>query len=131
MSYLTVVFATDDGERFTTRHFGDADRFLLYRISPSNVDFLKEIRNSAEDDDETIHADPKKAGSIARLLKQEKVQVVVSKIFGPNIKRIKTKFVCILMKNDLISESISILQNEFEKIHNEWEKGEIRSFLKL
>jgi predicted Fe-Mo cluster-binding NifX family protein len=98
MRNLTVAFATDDGETFMNRHFGDADRFLLYRISPSNVEFLKETRNSTEEDDESIHADLKKAGSISRLLKQEKVQVVVSKVFGPNIKQIKTKFVCLLMK---------------------------------
>ena len=131
MSYLIVAFATDDGVKYTSRHYGDARRFQIYSMSPSNTEFLKEIRNSTEEDDSDVHANPKKAGSITRLLKQENVQVAVSKVFGQNIKRIKTKFVCVLIKPDLISESILLLQQEFDKIHNEWEKGKARSFLIL
>ena len=131
MEKLKVAFATDDGKTFMDRHFGDAERYLLYKISPSDVEFLKEIKNTTEEDDESIHADPKKAGSISHLLKQEKVQVVVSKIFGPNIVRIKKKFVCILLKEYLIENSIEIIKNNLPTISEEWRKGEERNFLKL
>ena len=130
MQNLKVAFATDDGKTFMDRHFGDAKHYYIYKIDNENSEFVKKISNTTEEE-EDIHADPKKAKSIAKLLKQEKVQVVVSKIFGPNIKRIKKKFVCILMKEYSIENSIDIIKSNFLMIAEEWEIGENRSFLKL
>ncbi len=130
MQKFKVAFATDDGKTFMGRHFGDAERYYIYEIDNENDEFIKKIDNSTEEE-EDIHADPKKAGSITKLLKQEKVQVVVSKVFGPNIMRIKKKFVCILIKEKSIENSIDIIKSNYLKISKEWESGENRNFLKL
>ncbi len=130
MKKLKIAFATDDGKTFMERHFGDAEYFYIYEINKENTEFIKIINNTTEEE-EDVHADPKKAGSIAKLLKQEKVQIVVSKVFGPNIKRIKRKFVCILMKENSIENSIEIIKNNLSTISEEWRKGEERNFLKL
>ena len=130
MKKLKVAFATDDGKTFMGRHFGDAEQYYIYEIDNENAEFIKKISNTTEEE-EDVHADPKKAGSITKLLKQDKVQVVVSKIFGPNIKRIKKKFVCILIKEQSIENSIGIIKNNLPKIIEEWEIGENRNFLKL
>jgi len=129
MQKLKVAFATDNGKTFMGRHFGDADYYHIYEIDENNSELINIIKNTTEEED--IHADPKKAGSIAKLLKQENVQIVVSKIFGPNIKRIKKKFVCILMKQNSIENGIDVIKTNFLTIAEEWEIGENRDFLKL
>jgi len=128
---IIAAFATDNGKTFMARHFGDAKKFLIYRISASEAELVNEIKNSSEEDDETVHADPRKAGSIAKLLKSQDVNVCVSKIFGPNIKRIRKKFVCIISQNQNISDSISTIQFNFTKILAEWNRGEERDYLKI
>ena len=128
MKKLITAFATDDGKTFIDRHFGDANYFDCYEISETDVTFIQRINNSTEEDSE-IHADPNKAKGVAKLLKSNHVQVVVSKIFGPNIKRIKKKFVCILMNNQHISESQQMIQQHFNAIIEELQKGETRNFL--
>jgi len=130
MQKLKVAFASDDGKTFMGRHFGDAEYYHIYEIDENNSELINIIKNTTEEE-EDIHADPKKAGSIAKLLKQENVQIVVSKIFGPNIKRIKKKFVCILMKQNSIENGVNIIKNNLLTIAEEWKIGENRDFLKL
>ncbi|RLD61420.1 MAG: dinitrogenase iron-molybdenum cofactor biosynthesis protein [Bacteroidetes bacterium] len=128
---LKFAFATDDGKTYIDRHFGDADYYDIYEISSNESKFIKRIVNTTEEDDEEIHADPKKAKSVVDLLKIEAVQVVISKVFGPNIKRIKKKFVCGLFNDQQISDSIKTIQEKMNVFTDEWEKGEIRNHINL
>ena len=129
MNKLKVAFATDNNKTFMDRHFGDAEYYHVYEIDEKKSELINIIKNTTEEED--VHADPKKAGSIAKLLKQENVQIVVSKIFGPNIKRIKKKFVCILMKQNSIENGIDVIKTNFLTIAGEWEIGENRKHLSL
>ena len=128
MEKIRVAFATDNGKTFMGRHFGDADFYDIYKIDGNKANFIKRIDNTV-DEEEEVHADPQKAKGISKLLLTEKVNVVVSKIFGPNIKRIKKKFVCIVIKDEEIEEGINKICTNIEKIYNEWEKGEERQHL--
>ena len=128
MEKIRVAFATDNGKTFMGRHFGDADFYDIYEIDGNKANFIKRIDNTV-DEEEEVHADPKKAKGISKLLLNENVNVVVSKIFGPNIKRIKKKFVCIVVKDEEIEEGINKICVNIEKIYNEWEKGEERKHL--
>ena len=78
MEKLIVAFATNDGEHFMSNHFGDADYYHIYEIDPTSAKFIKVIENTTEEEDEEIHADPKKAKGISELLKEENVFVVGS-----------------------------------------------------
>jgi len=127
---LKVAFATDDGKTFMNRHFGDAKYYHIYEIDNENAEFIKKISNTTEEE-EDVHADPKKAKGISNLLLEEDVSVVVSKIFGPNIVRIKKKFVCIIIEEKTIENSIDILKSNYLTISKEWESGENRNSLKL
>jgi len=129
MEKFITAFATDNEKSFTNNHFGDADCYMIYEISLSDVKFIKKISNTSEEEDEEIHADPKKAKSVAKMLKNENVNVVVSRIYGPNINRIKKKFVCVLMDNEEISECPNIIQKKLNVIIDEWNKGEDRNYL--
>jgi predicted Fe-Mo cluster-binding NifX family protein len=129
MEKLTVAFATNDGEHFMSNHFGDADYYHIYEINPTSAKYIKVIQNTTEE--EEIHADPKKAKGISQLLKEEKVNVVGSKVFGPNIKRIKKTFVCLLLKDTNIKDAIKKVSENYDKILSEWNKGEERNFLSI
>jgi len=127
---LKVAFATDDGKTFMGRHFGDARFYDIYELDEDRASFIKRIENTV-DEEEDVHADPKKAKGISTLLLDEKVAVVVSKIFGPNIKRIKKKFVCIVVRDNEIDVGLKKICNNIEKIYIEWEKGKERKHILL
>ncbi len=125
---IKVAFATNDGNTYNDTHFGDSDYYDLYELSETEAVFLERISNTV-DEEEEVHADPKKAKGIMNLLVKNGVHTVISKVFGPNIKRIKKKFVCILMNNVCLDDSISFLCKNLESVHNEWAKGEERKHL--
>jgi len=129
---IIAAFGTDDGKCFIDRHFGDSSYFDIYEIDENNANFLKRINNSTDKDKgNEVHGDPVKAGGIMGLLLKEKVNVVVSRNFGPNIKRIQMKFVCIRAVGFDIAESIQEIQKNFADILAEWGKGEDRRHLIL
>ena len=126
---IRAAFATDEGERIIDRHFGDANFYDIYDISENNSIFLKRITNTKSENKSELHADPEKAVNIANLLESESVNTAAAKIFGPNIKRIRKKFVCVLVSDKYISEAISILQDKYSEIESEWFNGENRLHL--
>jgi len=128
---MKIAFATDNGKSFIDRHFGDSEYYYIYEMNASGIEFVKKIENTTEEDKEEIHADPVKAKGVTEMLKNEDIKVVIAKIFGPNIKRIKKKFVCILMNDNDISESIIKVQQKFDLILSEWNKGEDRNHINL
>lgn len=125
---IICAFATDDGKAMMTRHFGDARHYDVYRISQSQSEFIERIENSTEEE-EGVHADPKKAGSVKEMLQSGNVNVCVSPVFGPNIKRIKKHFVCIVAGSTGIEESIARIQKHIESIEYHWSMGEERDII--
>lgn len=124
---LLVAFATDNGKTYMDRHFGDAEYYYIYEITKN--DYLHKKTISNVNIEEEGHADPKKAKGITSLLKQENCNVVVSKIFGANIKRIRKQFVCIMMNDNDILDSINMIKSRYDEIVNELNKGEERLHL--
>jgi predicted Fe-Mo cluster-binding NifX family protein len=130
MNKMKIAMATDDGENFIDRHFGDANMYKIYKLRPDEVKYIKTIENTV-DEEEKIHADPKKAKGIANLLKEEGVQLVASRAFGPNIKRIRKKFVCIVIGEYNLENGLDLIQKNFDAIVAEWNKGKDRKHLVL
>ena len=128
---MKIAFASDNGKSFIDRHFGDSEHYYIYEMKASGIEFVKKIENTTEEDNEEIHADPVKAKGVTEMLKSEDIKVVIAKIFGPNIKRIKKKFVCILMNDSDISESVKKVQQKSDLILSEWNKGESRNHINL
>ena len=103
---------------------------MFYKISKTEAKFI-EKKESAKfiEDESLIHGDPSKAKGIGYFLKD--ADVLVSKIFGPNIKRMIKKFPCILVQSPSIEENIKTIQNNIDKIIEELEKGMDRKHLIL
>ncbi len=130
MEKLRVAAATDDGKNFVGRHFGDADFFHVYDISPEGAEFVLSIENKIEEEEES-HADPKKAKGIVGILKKQGVHVGMTRVFGPNIKRIKSKIVCVLTTHESVSAGLDLICDNFKMVVEEWDKGEDRNFLDM
>jgi len=124
MDRFLAAVATDNGKNFTDRHFGDARYFDIYEVNRSSALFIKRIENTVnEKEDKELHADLEKAKGVAGLLKKENVIVVVSKVFGPNIKRIRKKFVCVIMNDESIKDALERIIRNRDAIVAEWQKG--------
>ena len=127
---LVCAFASDDGESFNNDHFGDAGLYVLYAISNDEIEYIGQINNTSIRVE--AHAAPEKAKSVSSLLKKENVQVLVARVFGPNIKRVKNHFVPVIIKMDKIQEALTILRDNLNEIEIEWKKeGSDRKHLTL
>ena len=128
---LIFAFATDDGRTLKNEdHFGNARYYAIYRISPGKGEFIEQRSNiKVEEDEEEIHGDPNKARAVSSVLKG--VNALVSKRFGPNIKRMVKKFVCIIVRTDSIEEALEIIESNMSRITQEYQKGEDRKHLVL
>jgi len=127
MDSMKLAVATDDGNTFMDRHFGDAEFYLVFEFTASGHMAVGRVTNNV--DEEEGHADPKKARGISGILRKQGVQVVASRVFGPNIKRIKKHFVCVLTSRETIADFLDELGPHYAEILVEFQKGEERGFL--
>lgn len=125
-----AAFATDDGTDFIDRHFGDAAGYDLYEIGEGGFRFLKRLPNDLPPEEDGVHADPRKAGGIASLLQQENVTVAVARVFGGNLKRIRRKFVCVVLDQGDVPGAVILLKSRLARLEEEWARGEERGFLR-
>ncbi len=127
MERMRLAAATDNGEHFMDRHFGDAEFYEIFEISGSGYEYVGRVTNNL--DEEEGHADPKKAKGIAGILREQGVQVTAAKVFGPNINRIKMHFVCVLTHHEKINDALDVLVKRYPEIVAEHEKGGERGYL--
>ncbi len=130
METLIVAIATDDGNHLPEHHFGEAAFYSIYRFNALDYEFLKRIRNPGSEHEET-HGDARKAANIGKLLKPEGVQLLVSRQFGKNIERMRREFLPVLVAQSEIVETLRYLQQNFDLLRAEWQKGSERRHLIL
>jgi len=127
---LLVAFGTDAGKNLSTDHVGNAHFFLIYRFLDGREESIEKKRNPKFQEDESlIHGDPAKAATVGSVL--QGVDVLVGKKFGPNIVRLKKKFVCVIVRADSIEDATEIVGKNIDAIGAEKNKGEARSHLIL
>jgi len=128
---MIVACATNDGENFVSCHFGDAKQYDIYELDGSTCRFVETIRNTTEEEKEEIHADPRKAKGIVDLLMKNNVQVGVTKVFGPNIKRVARHFVPVIANEDKISQGLKALLEDHKRIERIIEEDKKDTYLDL
>ena len=120
---LLIAFGTDDGKNLNDDHVGNAKQFLVYRFSEGKEEFVEKRENPKFAEDESLkHGDPAKAANVGSVLNG--VDVIVGKRFGPNIVRMKKKFVCVIARTDSLEDARKIVGENIAIIEEEKGKGE-------
>lgn len=112
---MLVACATDDNRLFTKNHFGDALQYNLYHVSKESITLKNSILNSTEED-EDIHANPKKAKAILELLHNRGAELLVNRAFGPNIKVINKYVLPVVVRIEEIEETLLFIQSNYDEI---------------
>jgi len=117
---IKLACGTDNGTEFTNEHFGSSKYFLIYDFDLETKDlrFLKRKENSTQEEEK--HGDIKKAKSVSELLKN--VFALVAFRYGPNIIRIKKRFVPIISREKNIEKTLNKVKLYSNKIKTEIEK---------
>jgi len=117
---IRLAFAVNRRGMFEKRHFGDADKFLIYEMKERTVHLVEEVDNQ----DKLLftdnkHGDPEKGKAIISFLNQNKVDVLVSQQFGRNIKMIIQHFVPVLITKETPEEVANILLRHIKWLEDE------------
>lgn len=137
MEGLVAAIASDEGKHIPKSHFGEAKQFVLVRISADTAVPLEVIPNphAADDGGSGAHhhhgGDPDKGAGIGRILGQKGVQVMVSRAFGPNIKRMRQRFVPVRVQVEEVDGAVALLQAHWDEVRSQWLAGEGRTHLVL
>ena len=118
---IMVAFGTEDGKKITPDHFGSSRFFSVYKFTENGYEFIEQRQKVRYEEDESItDGDPGKAKAAAKTLAG--IDCVVARIIGPNIARIRKKFVCAIIRKETVQEAIAVVQANLCTILEEKEK---------
>ncbi len=119
---LRFAFAVNKKNEFENKHFGEADKFLIYKFE---VDSMKK-----ESEEENIfkifehgkkHGIKKKGEAIIEFLKSKNVNILVARQFGKNISMINAHFIPVVISGEKPAGVNEILIKYLSWIREEWE----------
>lgn len=120
---IRLAMAVDHSRNFQTKHFGDADQYLIYEWQNNEIVFLYAEKNHyITYDEEVEHGLRKKGQAIIDLLKRKGVNVLVSRQFGQNIKILNQHFIPVVIYTDTPAEILPVLNK-----HMRWIEDEIQN----
>jgi len=124
-----AAFGTDDGNTLKSdHHVGMSKYFKVYRFSDDKEEFVEQRSNVKYKEDELeTHGDPGKAKATASALGN--VDVLIGRMFGPNIVRLRNKFVCAVVRKDTIEEAIQMVHENINEITKEKSKKDRRGIV--
>jgi len=119
-----IAIGTDDSKKIKSGgHFGMSEYFQVWKYSNGELNFIEKRGNVKYKEDESkIHGDPGKAKATASALKN--IDVIIGKIFGPNIARLKNQFVCAVARCETIEQAIQMIKENINEIIEERAKKE-------
>jgi len=121
---LLIAVGTDDYKTIKSDdHVGMSKYFQIWKYSKGKLT-LKEKRENVkyEEDEGRVHGDPSKAKATSSVLTN--IDVLVGRIFGPNIIRLRNKYVCALVREPEIKKAIEIIKENIIEIVEEYNKQE-------
>jgi len=122
---LRFAFAVNNDNQFEKKHFGDADKYLIYQEESDKLVLSSEESNQFKLLDEVAeHGSRKKGKAIIEFLKGKNVNVLVSRQFGKNIKMINAHFIPVIISSENPDEVIQILTRHLHWIKDEWKQKE-------
>lgn len=114
-----IACGTNDGIKFTTEHFGDSKFFLIYEVNSETLEiiFIEKIENNSQE--EKMHGDSLKAKNISEILNN--VKILLAFTMGPNIIRMRKKFVPVISREKNIEKSLEQFKTIIKEISQEIE----------
>ena len=117
---LCFAFAVNEANQFEKKHFGDADKYVIYKQDGDEIKlFSEEINKFISFDEEVEHGSKKKGKAIIQFLKKRDVNVLVSRQFGRNINIVNNHFIPIKISVEQPSEVLKILGKHLHWITDE------------
>jgi len=131
---FTIALGTDDQKTIKSKeHVGMSEYFQIWQYWPekNKLEFVENRPNKKyQESQETVHGDPGKAEATATALKG--VDILIGKMIGPNVKRLKFKFIPVVVRETAIKQALEIIKNNFAEIFEAQQKpGELRRGLVL
>ncbi len=119
---IRFAFAVSHAKAFESCHFGDADMYLIFEWNGEKIAFKNDLKNPYKNMDESQgHGSPKKGKAIIDLLKENDIQVMVSKQFGKNITLVNRFFIPIIIDKETIEDALNVLSQHLNWIKDELE----------
>jgi predicted Fe-Mo cluster-binding NifX family protein len=95
---IRIAMAVNNEGHFQPKHFGEADKYLIYEWKDDELIYSHEVINPFKYiDEKQKHGVRKKGISITVLLKNHKVKLIVSKQFGKNIQIVNHDFIPVII----------------------------------
>jgi predicted Fe-Mo cluster-binding NifX family protein len=117
---LCFAFAVSENNQFEKKHFGDADKYLIYKQDGDEIKlFSEEINKFKLLDEEIEHGSKKKGEAIIQFLKERNVNVLVSRQFGKNINRVNNHFIPVKISVDRPDDILDVLVKNLHWIEDE------------
>lgn len=121
---LRFAFAVNNNNQFEKKHFGDADKYIIYQQESDKIVLSSEEPNRFKLLDEEIeHGSRKKGNAIIGFLKGKEVNILVSKQFGRNIKMVNEHFIPVKISLEKPEEVIKVLTRHLHWIKDEWDSN--------
>ena len=120
---IIFAFAVTHQNNFGKKHFGDADKYLIYEATQNEMKFVEEKLNLTKNIDETAkpeHGSQKKGNAVIKFMKEKRVKVLVAKKFGKNIKMVNKCFIPVIIAKENPDDVSDILLK-----HLKWFKDEL------
>ncbi len=114
---LKFAFAVNKNNQFIKKHFGYADKYLIYKQIEDKIVLISEEINNFKLLDENLK---NKADDIIKFLKNKEVNVLVSMQFGKNINIVNEYFIPIIIYSEKIENATDILNKHLHWIKDEW-----------
>lgn len=117
---LLVAIDTDDGKTIKAdNHVGMSKYFHVWSYENGETSFRKMRENVKYKEDESIrHGDPARSRATTSALAD--IDVLIGEKFGPNISRLKNKFVCAVVRGKrTIAQGVKMLKENINEIVKE------------
>lgn len=121
---LRIAIGTDNRESVKADdHVGMSRYFQIWDYSDGNLAFREKRENSKYKENESrAHGDPNKAKATASVISD--VNVLIGGMFGPNISRLRNKFVCAVARKASIDNALDMIKENIQEIVEEKDKDE-------
>ncbi len=121
---LRFAFAVNKANLFEKKHFGDAEKYLIYEQDSDKLVLISEEKNRFKLlDEEHEHGSRKRGNAIIDFLKKRNVNAIVSMQFGQNIGMINMNFIPIKISMEHPDEIIELIGKHLHWIEDEWENS--------